>query len=292
MATEKEVLKALTDKLVKVAKWPNQRKHFVVAWWGDDDNPESCSECQSLFYKDNPKMSNVEYVTLIHYYSWKIDYYSRKLERVKKHEAVQSIIDKCHEQLKQIGDKYDFYSASTFFYMQLYHYFRQIGDGGQAYECYRRCLLSLTKLPEGADEESLNEYVGLLEQRVDKQQIMDAVNDCNQYIIEQKKKWAEDGDYEKYVESVYQYVTSKENLFDEENWFVLIAILQINGIVNLPKRERSKKGSFDYNYAKAEKGDKEYQLLVAKAYREGDGVPKNIRLANLWEGFANNKIVE
>ena len=81
-------------------------------------------------------------------------------------------------------------------------------------------------------------------------------------------------------------------MLDEEHHFILIAILQINGIIKQPKREKSKKGSFDYNYAKAEKGDKEYQLLVAKAYREGDGVPKNIRPANLWEGVANNKIVE
>ena len=30
----------------------------------------------------------------------------------------------------------------------------------------------------------------------------------------------------------------------------------------------------------------------ANSGHEGDGVPQNIRLANLWEGFANNKIVE
>ena len=39
--------------------------------------------------------------------------------------------------------------------------------------------------------------------------------------------------------------------------------LLANGISNRNTHYRSKKGSFDYNYAKAEKGDKEMQLAVA-----------------------------
>lgn len=186
MKEEERIIKALTGKLVKVAKWPNMRKHFVVGWALGQDSSLTVN-----FYKDDPKMSNIEYVALI-------NNYIAKLEFVKNGDEVWSIIDKCFELF----------------------------------------------------------------------------------------------DWDAYAQSVYEYIDSKANLIDEEDSFVLTAIAQINNIVELPKRERNKKGSFDYNYAKAEKGDKEYQLLVAKAYREGDGVPKNIRLANLWEEFANNKIVE
>ncbi|MDE6722556.1 MAG: hypothetical protein K2J84_10510 [Bacteroidaceae bacterium] len=281
MATEKEVLKALTDKLVKVAKWPNQRSKFVVAWHGEHGGI-------FYFYKNAPKMSNVEYTTLIYYYIL-------KLRGMKKDEKVQDIIDKCEKLLEQIGDKCNFYEAATFVYAEMYRYYSRIGDEERAYECHKKWQFGLTQMPGGADEGLLNEFLSLLEQRGDKQQVVDVVNDCNRYIEEQKRKLGNDESYEGwegYVHSVYEYVSSKNGLLDEEHRFILIAILQINGIIKLPKREKSKKGSFDYNYAKAEKGDKEYQLLVAKAYREGDGVPKNIRLANLWEGFANNKIVE
>lgn len=282
MATEKEVLKALTDKLVKVAKWPNLRTEFVVAWQGKREG------LYRYCYKNDPKMSNIEYVILIHHY---LD----KLKWVKKDEERQGIIDKCYELMGKIGDKCDFYSIETFFYAEMYRYYSRIGDEERAYECHRRWLFGLTQMPEGANEGLLNEFLSLLEQRGTNKLVVDVVNDCNRYIEEQKRKLGNDESYEGwegYVHSVYEYVSLKMGMLDEEDRFILIAILQINGIIKLPKREKSKKGSFDYNYAKAENGDKEYQLLVAKAYREGDGVPKNIRLANLWEGFANNKIVE
>ena len=54
--------------------------------------------------------------------------------------------------------------------------------------------------------------------------------------------------------------------------------------------KRPKKGSFDDIYRQAEKGDKEMMLQVARAYRDGIGVRKNIRLAKTWEQIAENSI--
>ena len=278
MKEEERIIKALTDKLVKVAKWPNMRKHFVVGWSIDSNNDHEIH-----FYKSDPKMSNIEHVMLIYYYLGKLEY-------TKNEDEVQGIMDRCFELLKQIDDRYDLIRVSIIFYTSLYRYFCKIGDEEKAYESYKSCLFNLTESPMGAEEQDLNEYLTILEQRNDKQQLLDVVNDCKKYIEE--KKLEEDDNQDVYTQSVYEYINSKANLIDEEDYFVLTAIMQINDIIELPKRTRIKKGSFDYNYARAENGEKEYQLLVAKAYREGDGVPKNIRLANLWEGFANNKIVE
>lgn len=280
MATEKEIIEALTDKLVKVAKWPNQRMHFTVAWLAS-----STTNCEVHFYKDEPKMSNVQNFMLIHYYS-------EKLTRVKNDEKAQVIIDKCSELLKQMSDRRDQVRAASMLYMHWNNYLRKRDAFEEAVNICYHWLESLVNSPDGANTNVLNEFLAALYQKGDLQWLIDIIIDCNQYINEQKKAWEKDKDYERYVDSVYDYVCSKEELLDEEDKFILTAILQIEGIIELPIRERNKKGSFDYNYAKAEKGDKEYQLLVAKAYREGDGVPKNIRLANLWEGFANNKIVE
>ena len=280
MIKEEGIIKILTDKLVKVAKWPNMRKEFAVAV------PMSATVSQTVFfYKNDPKMSNIEYVTLIYCYV-------NELTRKKNDDEVQAIIDRCFELLEQIEDYCDFVRVARHFYRTLYDYYSERGNEEQAYECHKRWLFYLTESFEGASEDILNEYLTILEQRNDKQQLLDVVNDCKKYIEEKKKKLEEDEDWDAYAQSVYEYICSKEELIDEEDYFVLTSIMQINEIIELPQRTRIKKGSFDYNYAKAEKGDKEYQLLVAKAYREGDGVPQNIRLANLWEGFANNKIVE
>ena len=279
--TEKEILKILTDKLVKVAKWPNLRKHFTVAWYTSGDD-----SCEVHFYKDDPKMSNIEYATLVYYYA-------NKLERVRNEEKAQHIFNKAIEMCTHILDSCDRARVASLLYMTRYYELRNRGDINGAFDMCYHWLQALVHSSDGAGVNVFNEFIAVLHEKGDLQWLIDVIDDCNQYIEEQQKKWEEDENYyTEYVNSVYEYVCSKAELLDEDDRFILDAILQIYNIIALPKRERNKKGSFDYNYAKAENGDKEYQLLVAKAYREGDGVPKNIRLANLWEGFANNKIVE
>lgn len=70
------------------------------------------------------------------------------------------------------------------------------------------------------------------------------------------------------------------------------------GYIELPKRPRPKKGSFDWLYNQAEKGyvaslkdeatEQDYANMrtVAEAYRTGNGVRQNLRLADCWEEMA------
>ena len=70
------------------------------------------------------------------------------------------------------------------------------------------------------------------------------------------------------------------------------------GYQELPKRPRPKKGSFDWLYNQAEKGyvaslkdeatEQDYANMraVAEAYRTGNGVRQNLRLADCWEEMA------
>lgn len=48
------------------------------------------------------------------------------------------------------------------------------------------------------------------------------------------------------------------------------------------KRPKPEKGSFDYLYNKAEKGDKKAMAAIAEAYRTGTDTHANQRLADYW----------
>lgn len=70
------------------------------------------------------------------------------------------------------------------------------------------------------------------------------------------------------------------------------------GYQELPKRPRPKKGSFDWLYNQGEKSylaklnykatelDYANMRAVAEAYRTGNGVRQNLRLADCWEEMA------
>ena len=70
------------------------------------------------------------------------------------------------------------------------------------------------------------------------------------------------------------------------------------GYIELPKRPRPKKGSFDWLYNQGEKSylaklnhkatEQDYANMraVSEAYRTGNGVRQNLRLADCWEEMA------
>lgn len=72
------------------------------------------------------------------------------------------------------------------------------------------------------------------------------------------------------------------------------------GCAEPPKRSRPQKGSFDWLYNQAEKGyiaslkdkateqDYQYMQALADAYRNGNGVRQNMRLADCWEKMAKH----
>lgn len=77
-----------------------------------------------------------------------------------------------------------------------------------------------------------------------------------------------------------------------------LPVAQAFGYTDLPKRPHPKKGSFDWLYIQAEKGylaklshkateqDFANMRAVAEAYRTGNGVRQNLRLADCWEEMA------
>lgn len=278
---EQEVIKVLTDKLVQVAKWPNMRKEFTVSLKIDSNTRWTLS-----FYKNEPKMASIEAYTLVLYYAELFMSAKNKMEEEKE----QEYKDKALEYLGNIEDAVDQAVAGTLYCSALFHYYEKNEDFNNAYWAVRQWVMCSTLTPEGASEGSFNKYVTYLKHDEDAQYLLDIIDNCNAYMEEQKEKCGEDWD--RYVNSVYDYMYSQLDEEDESCYAVVEAMLQLNDIVELPKQTRAKKGSFDYNYAKAEKGDKECIILISKAYRKGDGVCQNIRLADFWEGLANNKIIE
>lgn len=272
---EREIVKKLTDELVKLAKYPVLKRTFNFA---------TSHDYYYTFYKDKPKMSNIEYVALALCH---ID----RLAHTEQGEDVPSLMDRIEELLASINDAFDYSRVAVAYYLIMFIYLHELNDMEQAFEYYRKWFAALVSTPEGAREEDLINYIALV-QRGKEWQFVDLIKDCDAYMVEQTQIVKETGDYDDYVNSIARYWYSKISLLDKEETCVLKAFLQISGIIHQPKCKKNKKGSFDYNYARAEKGKKEYQLLVAKAYREGDGVPRNLRLANVWEKLANSKTPE
>lgn len=83
-----------------------------------------------------------------------------------------------------------------------------------------------------------------------------------------------------------------------KNQYLLLAVEQAFGYTDLPKRPHPKKGSFDWLYNQGEKSylaklnhkatelDYANMRAVAEAYRTGNGVRQNLRLADCWDEMA------
>ena len=281
---EERVLELLTNKLIEVGKWPNLRKDFTCSY-----QTASSRILTFQFWKNNPKMSNIEYFTLILYYS-------DKIEHIKSGNKINDIINRGCELLGLINDVSDWSTASIAWWSSLYRYYERIGNKDATYRCCILWLDALTQSPNGPSENTLNKYMKFLEEDEERQLGRKAIDDLTDYIEEQYNSMIQRGEseetYREYIHAVCEYATKIQETLPEEYYPAIKAILQLDGIVKIPKRARIRQGTFDYCYSGAEEGDKEAQLIVAQAYREGEYVPMNIRLANFWEGVANNKFVE
>ena len=127
---ERKIIKKLTDELVKLAKYPVLKRTFTFA--------TSHDYCYT-FYKDKPKMSNIEYVVLALCH---ID----RLAHTEQGEDVPSLMDRIEELLASINDVFDYSRVAVAYYLIMFIYLHELNDMEQAFEYYRSGLLHLFQL--------------------------------------------------------------------------------------------------------------------------------------------------
>jgi len=281
-----KLLDDLTGKLIEIAKFPNRRKEFTFSF-----GYRAGKSMTLYFYKNEPRVSNMEPFSLVAYYACLI-------KDEESEEKADELCKKAMELLKEINCEYDRALAEELLYRVVLEYIQARGNKESVESMINFCgAWLIANCWIGVTEEVLQTYLQLLRIHPENHQdIVSVVDDISAYVSNQMKLLSQENMSEEDVWNIYEsirtYILSKEDEIGSDKFYILGAFLQVYGGVEPPKKERIKKGSFDYNYGKAEKGDKECQRLVAQAYREGIGVRKNMRLANFWEGVSNGKYVE
>lgn len=282
MITEEQIIQSVTSKLIEVVKHPEKRKKFIVSV---ENNGFCC-------YKNNPMMCDVDKYVLASYYAANI------LDATDETECLE-----CYNKsllfAREMKDEIDKDRLLMFLSARMANFFKIMGATSKAIEYLCLSIFCSTLVPEGADGDRLKDWRELEKQAKDEcgeGYYLPFLLEMDRYFKDYKKRlrMAKNPEETNYAQEAKSYVYKRareihayENKLDEQSDWVSMAILQAYGIVDTIRRPRPKKGEFDYYYNKAEKGDPEAQRIIADAYRNGDVVTKNERLANFWQAIAD-----
>lgn len=306
MATEQEFRELLTDKLIEVAEHPEMRKKFSVIYEtgavdadpADDDYSGGVS--QILFFKNQPMMSNVERHAVVLYLLGR--------SNEETFAKVESLID-------EIEDEWDKATLTLVMLKRKAEYYQQIGDEDAYWQTITECFHNSALFTGMGDVyvDNLEEYYDFLVEHevwgvvydfianlfAVTEQVGAPLSDPN-YLLEIHKDFERDElDFlRKVYKDVYIEKIIPEEFYDPEIRLTCFAseeseknicdifaysISVAYRYVRAASRPKPGKGSFDYLYNNAEKGDKKAMAAIAEAYRTGTGTHANQRLADYWQ---------
>ena len=306
MTTEQEFRELLTDKLIEVAEHPKMRKEFSVIYktesvndnLADDNKPSSTT--QIFFYKNKPMMSNIEQHAVIIYLLLK-----RNEESFAKAESlieeVEDEWDKATLKQALLNDKAKYYQRKgnkEAYWKIIAEYFHNSAlytGMGYVYvdnleEYYD--FLVVHKLWAviyyfAANLFSVTEQQGA--PLSDPNYLVQIHNDFTREELDFLRKVHKDVYIDKIIPEEYFDPEKVHSCFESEEQEESLCDMFEKGIsvayryTRAAKRPTPKKGSFDYLYNKAEKGDKKAMAAIADAYRTGIGTHANQRLADYWQ---------
>lgn len=272
--TAKDLIESLSDRLIEIALHPEKRKNFSISYIVNDT-----SHCTIQYYKNSPHISCIEPFSLALYYS---DVYRCASSEEERSECLEKIV----EQILLIENDQDKAEAEVQVWTNLKLYCE--GKDEMAFlKCSRLCLDALSRSKDGVSIEDLNNLRALLDGDEYKS-VAETIDNITAFIGSAEAEMPEPVNneiYSEFIDKVAAYAREAIEALEEEWSFLLFAILQAHGFIENVFR-RPAKGTFDFNYPKAEKGDKKYQKLLAEAYRTGNGVIQNTKLAEFWENMS------
>ena len=318
MTTEQEFRDLLTDKLIDVAEHPEMRKEFSIVFDSHDytglfdDDPaydnNPGGDTQMFFYKDSPMMSGIEQYAFIHYLVM-VSIGDRDKIDMKKFASIEQMVEKIDNE----WDRFETYRAIYGFKASYYQW--------KGYkDAYRKAKLGYFRyspLYTGLGLvyiKDLEEYYDFMVQEKKWEIVYDlAVNlfaetellnaplsDIN-YLVEIHRNFERDElDFlrkvhkDVYIDKIIpkEYFDPKKRkiYFDSNCQEARLCKILRHGIAVAfgyedcaAIRPKTPKGSFDYLYNKAEKGNKKAMAAIAEAYRTGTGTHANQRLADYWQ---------
>lgn len=288
MISEEQIIKSVTDKLIEVAKHPEMRKEFLV----------TVKNTQIYCYKNTPLMCDIDRYVLSTYYACLLALYA------KTDDDLTEFFNKSLEHINQMVDSIDLCNAMAYLYAIVSQYFQKQKGLSDEISFLVESFLYSADTPEGVTIEDIRKLRSLAKKDPNNVPLYEFLSDIDSYFKEFEKKldkednpeqsWPEYAQKaisdinEKCLASFEEDIASEDEEEDriEPDRFAKI-ILQAYKIIEPPKRKSPRKGEFDYYYNKAEKGDPEAQRIIADAYRNGDVVTKNERLANFWQAIAD-----
>lgn len=270
----KEYIEAITEGLIQIAIHPEKRKEYGFVYNGK----------KIYMYKNEPMMSNAEQYGLAMFYAMEITHRS-------KPEDVDESMELALEQIKDISDYFDANQALFILCCYLYDYYEFKKDKETQLEYLILLIAYSSRTLYGANIDKLKELKNLCMQFPDKQELYSFLSEIEDFVS--KQNWPADGNPEQaqqFINNVFEHICEAcgrysyvdQEAFDDDDPWLRDALLQAYGVVDLPKRPRPKKGSFDQLYINAEKGDKESRHKLAEAYRNGIGVKANAKVADWW----------
>lgn len=278
ITSAKELIDNLSDKLIDIALYPEKRKHFSISYIV---NANSYSVIH--YYKNSPRISCIEPFTLALYYS--SGYCNANSEKEREDYFV-----KIGEQLKLIDNDLDRADAEGQVWTNLKLYYEG-KDDMTFLICSKSCLRTLSMSKEGVSIEGLKDFRSQLDGIEEYKKVAETIDNITTFIESAEAEIPEPMNeeiYNEFVNKVANYARKAIEALDEDWSFLLFAILEAYDLAENKFRIPAK-GTFDYYYPKAEKGDKKYQKLLAEAYRTGNGVIKNTKLAEFWENQSEKK---
>lgn len=289
MITPEELLNKLTDKLIEIALEPEKRKAFELSYALD-----STHEATIRYSQNVPTISNIEAYTLA-------SYYCNLLCFPHSEDSEISSLKKLLAELDTISNGYDIISSHITALLR--NNYEISCDYQSEFTFCRLYIKEKCNLFSGVSLDDLEWFMALLRQNKDCENLVSTVDNIVAYIAssdnpetfiyESQEEY--DAAMKTYSKSLTEYVEIKLNEIPEELKFMKDAILQAYKLYN-PSSESfvrmtriySRKNDFDHIYTRAENGYSKYQKFIATAYRTGDGVQVNQRLADFWEMAANN----
>lgn len=286
MITENELLDLLTDKLIEVALDKKKRKAFELSYALD-----STHEATIIYSKDVPTISNIEGYTLA-------SYYCNLLCLPHSEDTEINILRKLLAEIDTISNGNDRIHITAL----LRNHYETSCDYESTFKFCRLYIKEKCNTLNGVCLDDLDWFMALLRQNKDCENLVSTVDNIVAYIASSEEPEIHIYEIEEeygaalkaYSRNLTEYVEIKFHEIPKEWEFMKDAILQACGLYIPPQEQYvrmllvySRKNYFDHIYTRAENGYSKYQKLIATAYRNGDGVPVNQRMADFWEMAAN-----
>lgn len=280
--SDKEFIDTLTDRLLEVARHPSTRKDYSVPIPGD--NPMYCSV-------NRPMMSSIERLAMVRFRS-------NQLLDAWTDEAMQRIYDEISSIIEGIDDSDDHFSALAIRNARRSEWHFSRGEHAKALEFAASGLDHAASTCDGVHTEDLNLFLYLMKMDEGSGELFRWISDTKSAL--EQKEWDyfdhdcdafDDSAYMEYAEKSIRYVESRweeinsGHQYDIYGWLPS-ALMEAFELVKGRTRRSPKKNSFDWHYARAEKGVRESQEFISEAYRTGDGVARNVVLSDFWKSKA------